>query len=84
MLAKTTRFSRLYLVDVDEALGLSHAIQWVIDMYFDNIDFKFDSKLALNAFNYDQDDATKFKHVISVCKCSFPSRFTNLSLVQDR
>jgi hypothetical protein len=48
----------MYLVDVDEALGLYHAIQRVIDMYFDKFYFELDSKLALNAFNNNQEGAT--------------------------
>jgi len=48
-------------------------------MPFDNIDFEFDSKTVVDAFNNDREKATEFGYVISACVCkrSFASHFTN-------
>jgi len=39
VLAKTVWFSPLCLVDVAEALGLYHAIQWIHDLQLTNVGF---------------------------------------------
>jgi len=59
-------------------------IQWISDMHFDNIDFEFDSKLAVDAFNDNQDDATKFRHVISACPRGFDFQFRNSHIEFNR
>jgi len=53
-------------------------------MHFDNIDFEFDSKLAVDAFNDNQDDATKFRHVISACPRGFDFQFRNSHIEFNR
>jgi len=45
-------------------LGIYHAINWVSEMQFDNVDFKFNSKIVLDAFNKDREDYAKFRYVI--------------------
>jgi len=44
MLAKTMSLSPLVPFNVREALALYHALQWIRDMRFDNVDFVVDSK----------------------------------------
>jgi len=50
VLAKTVSFEGVYAVEVGEALGLFHALQWTSDMQMDNIDFEVDSKVTKDAF----------------------------------
>jgi len=46
MLAKTMNFSLIYPVEVGEAFGLFHALQWLQDMQLNSVDFVVDSKLT--------------------------------------
>ena len=46
VLAKVLQFDQVYPVAVGEPLGLSHVLQWMHDMQFDNIDFEVDSKIT--------------------------------------
>lgn len=46
--AKTMWFIPIYLVDVGEAFGLYHAIQWIHDLRLPNVDFEVDSKQVAN------------------------------------
>jgi len=58
-------FSSIYPVEVGEALGLFHALQWRHDMQFNNVDFVVNSKLTTDAFNFNMNDITKFRHIIT-------------------
>lgn len=66
-----------YSVDVGEALGLFHALQWLADMQFDGVDFMVDSKVTADAFNSHRHDATEFGQVIIACQNLFSSSFAN-------
>jgi hypothetical protein len=39
------------LSDIGEALGLSHAIQWVHELQLPNVDFELDAKRVVDYFN---------------------------------
>jgi len=43
VLANTMWLSLVCTVDLGEAFGLYHVINWVCDMQFDNVDFVLDS-----------------------------------------
>jgi len=43
-----------------EALGLSHAIHWVHDLRFDNVDFSLDSKKVEDNFHKGSNDVTTY------------------------
>lgn len=60
VLAQTRRFPTQLAVDVGEAMGLFHAIQWLTDMKFDNVDFVTDSKVTAEAFNSPRNDVMEF------------------------
>lgn len=49
--AKTLSFSPTCAVEVGEALGLNHAIQWAAEMCLDGVDFCLDSKIVVDAFH---------------------------------
>lgn len=71
-------------MDVGEALGLLHALQWLADMQFDNVDFVADSKVIVYAFNSYRLDVTEFGHVILACRHLFSSSFTNSRVAFNR
>jgi len=71
------QFGQIYSVPIGEALGLYHAIQWLQDMRFDNIDFELDSKITRDAFHSCTVDVTEFGTIIGVCQHLFSSSFTN-------
>jgi len=77
MLAKVQQFGHIYLVAIGEALGLYHALQWMIDMQFDNIDFELDSKITRDAFHSCKMDVTDFGSIIGACRELFSTSFTN-------
>jgi len=51
VLAKIIWLSPLCLVDVGEALGLRHTLQWVTYLGFDDVKFSLASKVVIDAFN---------------------------------
>jgi ribonuclease HI len=77
VLAKVLNFDQIYPVAVGEALGLYHALQWMQDMQFDNIDFEIDSKITRDAFHSRTIDVTEFGNIIDACREIFSSSFTN-------
>ena len=77
VLAKVLQFDQVYPVAVGEALGLYHALQWMQDMQFDNIDFELDSKITRDAFHSREVDVTEFGHIIDVCRDILSTSFTN-------
>lgn len=77
VLAKVLNFDQVYPVVVGEALGLYHALQWMQDMHFDNIDFEIDSKITRDAFHSRTIDVTEFGNIIDACREIFSSSFTN-------
>lgn len=60
--------------DSGEALDLLHAINWINDLHFDNIDFFHDSKTKTRVKTFNK-DVTKFGYVLLNCKCNFASQF---------
>jgi len=58
VLAKTVSISPTCSVVVGEAIGLFHALQWLSDMQFDNVDFVLDSKITTDDFNHHRIDVT--------------------------
>lgn len=77
MLAKAISFDIVHTVRVGEALGLYHALEWLSDMQFDNVDFATDSKITYDAFHSHKDDVSEFGHIISACQALFSTHFTN-------
>jgi len=77
VLAKVLQYDQVYSVVVGEALGLYHAIQWMHDMHFDNVDFELDSKITRDAFHSCKTDVTEFGNTIDECRVRFFSSFTN-------
>jgi len=76
VLAKTMNFAAVHAVDVDEALGLYHVLEWLSDMQLDNIDLEVDSITQL-AFYARKDDVSEFGNVITTCCSIFSTKFTN-------
>lgn len=77
MLARTISFIGVYPVDIGEALDLYHALQWVSDMHFDNIDFEVDSKTTKNGLYSGWEDITEFGNIIIASRSLLLSKFTN-------
>jgi len=59
VLAQTRSFPTQLVVEVGEAMGLFHAIPWLANMKFDNVDFLTDSKVTADAFNLPRNDLTR-------------------------
>jgi ribonuclease HI len=76
MLAKTMSLSPLVSVNVGDALALYHALQWIRDMRFDNIDFVLDSKTS-DAISSNIIDVTELGQIIAACQDTLSSSFTN-------
>ena len=51
-------------MDVGEALGLYHAIQWIYELQLINVDFEVDSKIVADFFNKGRGDITEFGSII--------------------
>lgn len=48
-----------------ESKALAHtALQWVLDLQFNNVDFAFDFKLVVDHVNYDVNDFNEFGFII--------------------
>jgi len=77
VLAKVLQFGQIYSVPIGEAFGLYHAIQWLQDMRFDNINFELDSKITRDAFHSRTVDVTEFGTIIGACQHLFSFSFTN-------
>jgi len=77
VLAKVQQFGHIYPVAIGEALGLYHALQWMTDMQFDNIDFELDSKITRDAFHSRKTDVTDFGSIVGACRELFSTSFTN-------
>jgi ribonuclease HI len=84
VLAKTVFISPTCSVVVGEALGLFHALQWLSDMQFDNVNFMLDSKITTDAFNHRQTDVPKFCQVISAYQSLFNTNFSNSKVEFNR
>ena len=49
--SETMWFTPMCSVDIGEALGLYHAIQWIHEVQLTNVDFEVDSKRVVDYFN---------------------------------
>ncbi|AES59299.1 hypothetical protein MTR_1g017840 [Medicago truncatula] len=65
VLAKTISLNVVHSVDVGEAMGLYHALEWLSNMQFDNVDFAMDSKTTHDAFHSHRYDVSEFSHITS-------------------
>jgi len=77
MLAKTMSFSPMISVNIGEALALFHALQWLQDTRFDNVDFVVDSKITADTVILRRRDITEFGQIIAACQDISSSYFTN-------
>jgi len=64
-------------VDVGEAPGSFHALQWLQDIRMDKIDFLVDSKTTTNIFHSAWLNIIEFGQTITSCKSLFLSHFVN-------
>ncbi|KEH19432.1 hypothetical protein MTR_8g059135 [Medicago truncatula] len=62
--AKTLWFSPMCLVDIEEALGLYHAMRWVNELRLSNVDFEVDSKRVADYFNRGAGDITESEAIM--------------------
>jgi len=76
VLAKMLQFDSIYPVEVGESLGLFHALEWINDMQFDNIDFVLDFKTTTDAFNTHRIDISELGSIIDACWNLFATSFT--------
>ncbi|CAJ2657411.1 unnamed protein product [Trifolium pratense] len=60
VLAKTMWSSPTCEVDLEEALGLLHTINWVHELQLEGVDFVLESKKVVNYFHKGQNDVTEF------------------------
>jgi len=68
VLAKTTWFSLLCSVDVGEASRLCQALESVVELGFDNMDFSLDSKIVVEVFNCNNSSNNDFGSIILHCR----------------
>jgi ubiquitin-protein ligase len=54
-----------------EALHLYYAMEWLSDMFFNNVDFTSDSEVTIDAFHQAWVDVTEISQIISVCRHLF-------------
>lgn len=79
-LAKVIPLPVMHNVIVGEAMGLYHALEWLSDMRFDNVDFALDSKSTMDAFINPRPDISEFGLIISACRSLFNLKFTNSNI----
>jgi ribonuclease HI len=84
VLAKTMWSSPICNVEVGEALGLLHTINWVHDLQLEGVDFVLDSKKVVDHFHKGHNDATEFDDVLKECKRVFNLYFENSHVEFDR
>ncbi|MCI32028.1 cytochrome P450, partial [Trifolium medium] len=64
VLAKTMWILPLCNVDVGEALGVLHAINWVHELQLEGVDFALNSKKVVDYFHKGRNDVTEFGDVV--------------------
>lgn len=84
VLARTTWFAPLCLVDIGKALRLCRALQWVADLSMDNVDFSLDSKLVVDVVNNNNSSNTDFGSIIKYCHRLLSTHFTNSKVKFNR
>jgi hypothetical protein len=75
--ARTLSFQPACAVDIGEALGLDHAIQWVAALQLDGVDFCLDSQVVVNEFHGIANNATDLGSIISHCRQMFTKSIYN-------
>ncbi|XP_024628786.1 uncharacterized protein [Medicago truncatula] len=75
--AKTMWSNPVCSIDVGEAMGLSHAIQWVHELLLTNVDFELDAKKVVDYFNRGNNDITEFGAIVEECRRSCNLYFEN-------
>jgi len=73
VMAKTISFVGVYSVDIGEALGLYHALQWVSD----NIDFEVNSKSTRDAIYSGRENIYELGNIITASRVLLSSKFNN-------
>jgi hypothetical protein len=68
VLAKMEWLTPIHDVDLGEALGLLHAINWVNDLRLENVDFELDSKNVVTKFHCSIEDMSELGGVIRYCQ----------------
>ena len=84
--AKTIRSISVCALDIGEASGLSHTIQWVHELQFPNVDFELDAKRVVDYFNSGSNGILEFGATLDDRKrrCNFFFKTLKLSLVIDK
>lgn len=72
--------------DIDEALGLSHAIHWLCDLQLTNMDFGLDAKEVVDYYNRGSNDISEFGAIIDECMrcCNYFLNTLRLSLSRHK
>jgi ribonuclease HI len=76
VLIKTAWFVLICSVDIGEALGLCEALQWVVELGLDNMDFSLNSKLVVDVVTSNNSSKTNFGSIIVL-----KTHFTNHKVV---
>jgi len=84
VLAQTISLSPVHYVATGEALCLFHALRWLSDMQFDDVNVVLDSKITIDTFHHHQVDVTEFGQVISACQSLFNTHFSNSKVKFNR
>jgi len=75
VMAKTDCFSPLCDADVGEVVRLHTALQWVVDLHYDHVDFVLDSKSVVERFNSNLVDSSELGCIIQACRQLFDCNF---------
>ncbi|PNX88832.1 cytochrome p450, partial [Trifolium pratense] len=71
VLAKTIRKSPIYNVDIDEAVGVLHAIRQIQELQLGNVDFVMDAKTVVDQFHNKGIVLTEVGDLLEECKRLF-------------
>jgi len=69
---------------VGEVVSLHTALQWMVALQFDNVDFALDSKRVVDHFKLDIVDYSEFGCTISACRQLFIDSFHNCHVEFNR
>ena len=82
--AKTLWSNPICSSDIGEALGLSHAIQWVHELQLPNVYFELDAKKFVDYFNRGRNDISEFGAIVDECKRRCSVYFENSKMEFNR
>jgi hypothetical protein len=77
VLAKMEWLTPIHDVDLGEALGLLHAINWIHELQLENVDLELDSKNVVTKFHSRKEDMSELGDVIRDCQMLHNSFFIN-------